>query len=511
MTVASQIETPLAALAAPADGTTTSRNASKAKNTPEADFGAALAGMLFALAGVSPKTAKDSNSSGAVGAQAPAEPAGTGASAASGAAAAARGHSRPGPGRRSNRAREGASAIPAIPFNSATGTMILPAPGAVVSQSAAALENAATATLRNDAHPKATSLKPPAGSGASLGLSPSAASQIIGANAPEANSSAGKEPAAVAVEMPSGLILAGSANSLSPIVSNGAPAKASVAQPALQNAGKPALSPTEPLVSQSPGPARSVSANQLKQASNARSDSQAAPSRAQVATKTQSSTTAPSGSGQAQPAASDKTLAYTHGSSASGAAQADASNAPAAQAQSDIAASTVSRSQQPSESARKQTTLNEPPAPPAHQETLNTVFASASAPAPQESAAVHPAQPAAPGAPVTNYPADLQQARVANLQVALSEGHTARATIREASGTVDLKIVAPDAGSAQRISEEMGTLRTALNEAGLRLRAAQVNYRNDPERRGQGGDPRGESAPKKPGTNEIFTVEEVNR
>lgn len=116
----------------------------------------------------------------------------------------------------------------------------------------------------------------------------------------------------------------------------------------------------------------------------------------------------------------------------------------------------------------------------------------------------------APTAPRADYPAQFHPGKLASLNVALAEGHTAHATIREKSGSIDVKIIAPDASAAQRISGEMDTLRSALNGAGLKLRAAQVNYRSD-SHRGE-GQRRNFSHQRNSGNRDskaIFSVQEV--
>lgn len=183
--------------------------------------------------------------------------------------------------------------------------------------------------------------------------------------------------------------------------------------------------------------------------------------------------------------------------------------AAASQGEADPSAKTETALKPVPESAHNGYSVNDPAtSPSAHREPINTVFTNSSS-APEESAPSNGPVPAAPTAHVTGYPPEIQQGRVANLQVTLGEGHNAQATIRETSGAVDVKIVAPDQGSAQRIAGEMDTLRNALGGAGLRLRAAQVNYRNDSEHRGQSEYFSRQSKPQDRNSGEIFTVEEV--
>ena len=77
-------------------------------------------------------------------------------------------------------------------------------------------------------------------------------------------------------------------------------------------------------------------------------------------------------------------------------------------------------------------------------------------------------------------------ARIANLSIENAEGQTIHATVRERTGTIDVKIVTPSSGSAQRIGGEIDTMRQNLDAAGLRLGHSEVSYQDGGrQRRGE--------------------------
>ena len=119
---------------------------------------------------------------------------------------------------------------------------------------------------------------------------------------------------------------------------------------------------------------------------------------------------------------------------------------------------------------------------------------------------------AAPIREITDSISAAPETRVANLKLDLGDGSATQATVREHAGTVDVKIVAPGADSARRISGEVDGLRNALEGAGLALGHSEVSYQSGS---GQGGrEQRGEpyrNSNQQPGdSKQIFTLNEVS-
>jgi hypothetical protein len=111
---------------------------------------------------------------------------------------------------------------------------------------------------------------------------------------------------------------------------------------------------------------------------------------------------------------------------------------------------------------------------------------------------------------VSNAPAT----RVANLKVDLSEGQSAQAIVRERAGNVEVKIVAPGAESARRISGEFDGLRSTLEGAGLHLAQAEVSYQpgsGHGSRRDSGGEKSRNPSNQQSNSKEIFNLDEVNQ
>jgi hypothetical protein len=124
-----------------------------------------------------------------------------------------------------------------------------------------------------------------------------------------------------------------------------------------------------------------------------------------------------------------------------------------------------------------------------------------------------PAERMAPAAPRASAdPAlDLPPARMATLRVDLSEGGTAKATIRERGGAVEVKIVTPTLDSARHLAGEVGALRRSLDNAGLRLRSAEIAYRNEGNERRQREDFRDGHEESQAAVAEVFTIKERNQ
>ncbi len=97
-----------------------------------------------------------------------------------------------------------------------------------------------------------------------------------------------------------------------------------------------------------------------------------------------------------------------------------------------------------------------------------------------------------------------------NITVQLADGQAAQASVREHGGTVEVKIVAPSAASAQRMSSEIEGLRQNLNTAGMSLGNSEVSYQP-----GDGGG-NGREQYRAPEQNrsadekDIFVMDEVN-
>ncbi|MFI5352213.1 MAG: hypothetical protein ACHQZS_04545 [Candidatus Binatales bacterium] len=118
--------------------------------------------------------------------------------------------------------------------------------------------------------------------------------------------------------------------------------------------------------------------------------------------------------------------------------------------------------------------------------------------------------PVASVTPIAHAPETAIQ-RVANLKVDLNDAGTAHATIRERAGEVDVKIVTPDSDSARNLANEVNALRHSLDNAGLKLRNAEVVYRSDRYQNPQRDDSRQNSQQSGAGSAETFTIEEINQ
>jgi hypothetical protein len=111
---------------------------------------------------------------------------------------------------------------------------------------------------------------------------------------------------------------------------------------------------------------------------------------------------------------------------------------------------------------------------------------------------------------VSELPGEVPAPRVASLRVELDGGGSAQATIRERGGTIDVKVTTPNLESARHLAGEVGALRRSLDDAGLTLRSAEIDYQpqgqgerdDQQDRRGQ---PRQSSS-----SLEVFTTEEVS-
>jgi hypothetical protein len=122
-----------------------------------------------------------------------------------------------------------------------------------------------------------------------------------------------------------------------------------------------------------------------------------------------------------------------------------------------------------------------------------------------------PVQASAPVRPPHEAGSPSEAMRSATLKVELGDGKFTQATVRERSGSVEVRIVAPNQLAEQRISAEIVGLKYALDNAGLRLARAEVSYQSD----GRGGrddansdrDAQRQQAKK----NEIFILNEVNK
>ena len=74
--------------------------------------------------------------------------------------------------------------------------------------------------------------------------------------------------------------------------------------------------------------------------------------------------------------------------------------------------------------------------------------------------------------------------RSANLKIDLGEGQTAQATVRERAGTIDVKIVTSSTEAAQRVANEIDSMRRGFDSAGLHLGHSEVTYQNENGGRG---------------------------
>jgi len=122
-----------------------------------------------------------------------------------------------------------------------------------------------------------------------------------------------------------------------------------------------------------------------------------------------------------------------------------------------------------------------------------------------------PVQASAPVRPPLEAGRPSEAMRTATLKVELGDGNSTQATVRERSGSVEVKIVAPNQLAEQKISAEIVGLKYALDNAGLRLARAEVSYQTG----GGGGRDDANSDRnahrQQPKKNEIFTLNEVNK
>jgi uncharacterized protein (DUF2252 family) len=118
--------------------------------------------------------------------------------------------------------------------------------------------------------------------------------------------------------------------------------------------------------------------------------------------------------------------------------------------------------------------------------------------------------PTAAPRPIQVTDSNTESERVANIQVQLTEGHSAQATVSERSGTYAVKIVTSSSASAQRIAGEIDTMRLNLDAAGLRLGHSEVSYRDGERREQQQSDFGRPNQPQSDSeADNIFTLSEV--
>ena len=118
-----------------------------------------------------------------------------------------------------------------------------------------------------------------------------------------------------------------------------------------------------------------------------------------------------------------------------------------------------------------------------------------------EAAAIHQVTEVAP----------TQASRSVSITVQLTEGQTAQANVREHAGAVEVKIVTPNASSAQRVSSEIDGMRQNLNAAGIKLGHSEVSYQGGDG--GRQGREQYRPASQNQSTNEqeVFVMDEVNQ
>jgi len=105
-----------------------------------------------------------------------------------------------------------------------------------------------------------------------------------------------------------------------------------------------------------------------------------------------------------------------------------------------------------------------------------------------------------------------EPARATALKIDLADGASARVSVRERAGAVELRIVTDNAPVAQRLQGEVGALRRALDASGLRLHSADVSYQGGGSFRGNGGERSASQPPPRPVAapgQTVFTVQEV--
>jgi flagellar hook-length control protein FliK len=96
------------------------------------------------------------------------------------------------------------------------------------------------------------------------------------------------------------------------------------------------------------------------------------------------------------------------------------------------------------------------------------------------------------------------------LQIELANGGNAQATIRERAGSIEVKIVTPTSAWAQRVSNEIDSMRRNLDSAGIRLGQAEVSYQpGDGGGRGGSGHQRPQQRDISTKDEQIFTLSEV--
>ncbi len=127
-----------------------------------------------------------------------------------------------------------------------------------------------------------------------------------------------------------------------------------------------------------------------------------------------------------------------------------------------------------------------------------------------EPAALGRAAASAPTRQLQGLASPIEAAKVADLKVELADGQSARATVRERAGSIEVKIVTSSSESAQRVSGEIDSMRQNLDSAGLKLSHSEVSYQQ-----GNGGgrsDREYQRAPQTTGSGdhkETFTISEV--
>jgi hypothetical protein len=102
---------------------------------------------------------------------------------------------------------------------------------------------------------------------------------------------------------------------------------------------------------------------------------------------------------------------------------------------------------------------------------------------------------------------------VARLEVELQTGSSIRASVRERSGAVELRVSTNDSRVAQELTGEIDKLRNSLDMSGLKLESAAVDYRDDRSERRQNGDPEPNVAKRDQSddSRQVFTLQESDQ
>ncbi len=124
-----------------------------------------------------------------------------------------------------------------------------------------------------------------------------------------------------------------------------------------------------------------------------------------------------------------------------------------------------------------------------------------------------PASRAAETAPIraaAEVASPREASRTVSITVQLAGGQSARASVRERAGAVDVKILTPTAAAAQRVSSEMDGMRQNLDAAGIKLGHSEISYQQ-----GDGGGGQGREGYRPPAQNasangkDVFYTNEV--